>query len=194
MTRNNEIVEGDVHIEFPTGWEVIEYDKHNYFNAKLKKLCGQLDGSPEGTKALDGIATDRDRAFLIEIKDFRSYRIPNKHRLSSGELALECALKVRDTLAGIVGAAHTEPEPHPWRCFTRVTARQTGPNPLVVLVLLAQDDPQSKSAKSERSTLTNALKVKTRWLTDHVHVLEPSDLVHLVPGVKVRVERRSQAS
>ena len=65
---------------------------------------------------LDGAHGD---LYWIEVKDFRGYRIQNKRRLSEGELAIEVAQKVRDSIAGIIGAYRTSGSWETWEPFVR---------------------------------------------------------------------------
>ena len=79
-------------------WIVVKYDQCADYLKKIAKL-------PE-TKGVDFIGRLRQAdgiLYWIEAKDFRGYRIQNKRRLSDGELAIEVAQKLRDSIAGVVG-------------------------------------------------------------------------------------------
>jgi len=81
-------------------WQtVIKYDDHSYYHKRLEKLQGTLKGNPQGTKACDFVGSQDSSLYLIEVKDCAGYP-ENRPRLR-GELPLEIALKVRDTVAGL---------------------------------------------------------------------------------------------
>ena len=84
MTR---IEEGFLAFEFDNHWRIFKLDEHRDYRERIGKL--------EGTKAVDflGILDERE-LYLIEVKDFREYRIENKDRLSKGELAIWLVLLV----------------------------------------------------------------------------------------------------
>jgi len=88
------IDEGRLRFSFPKDWEVAKYDEWAYFQ-RFKSTCG-------GNKGIDLVAIDGSgQLWLIEIKDYR-----NSRRTKEIPLWDEFALKVRDTLAGLVAAAH----------------------------------------------------------------------------------------
>jgi hypothetical protein len=105
------IDEGKLRFEFESQWRVARYDgdektapAHAFYQNQVSRL--------PGTKAVDfvGILVG-EGGYLIEVKDFRGYRVQNKKRLSSRDLAIEVAQKVRDTIAGLVGAVRNETNP-----------------------------------------------------------------------------------
>lgn len=95
-----EIKEEGITFVFDDGfWEdVRDFDKTNPDYSKIEKL--------NGTKAIDIIGYHKDKGlYLIEVKDFRQYRIENKDRIVNLELFEEVGQKVKDTLACILAAA-----------------------------------------------------------------------------------------
>jgi hypothetical protein len=83
-----------IDFHFPQGWETAEYDKWRFYRK-------QFQNAVIGHKGVDVIAiNNRNILWLIELKDYR--RHPRKKVI---DLAEEVALKVRDTLAGIMAAA-----------------------------------------------------------------------------------------
>jgi hypothetical protein len=105
---STQLDEGQLRFVFGDEWQVERYDRgelgeqgHSYYRNQVSRL--------PNTKAVDFMALlNGEDVYFIEIKDFRNYRIENKTRLTSGELALEVAHKVRDTLAGLMGATRNE--------------------------------------------------------------------------------------
>jgi hypothetical protein len=137
------------------------------------------------TKAVDFIVGDaKERLFFIEIKDFRGYRIENKQRISSGELANEVALKVRDSLAGVIGAHRNPSVPDEWKdIVSSLTNRAKDVK--VVLWLEEDGDRGSKKGTTDASMVAKVLKEKLGWLTSRVMVVSQRD-VGLIPGISVR--------
>lgn len=89
-----EVAEGGLRFQFPQGWLVEKYDAWS-FVSRLSSACG-------GMKALDLLALDPGgQLWLIEVKDYR-----NALRSKDLDLCDEVAMKVRDTLAGLVAASH----------------------------------------------------------------------------------------
>ena len=110
--------------------------------------------------------------YWIEVKDFRGYRIQNKRRLADGELAIEVAQKVRDSIAGIIRAISH------FRGLAGVGAVCPGlcgrrDNRIRVVLWLEQDDMPSPPGvrKNQAQVLGQKLAEKLRWLTARVFVL-----------------------
>ncbi len=83
--------------DFGERWKVFKFDDHRDYQRMKDTL--------EGTKAIDFLGVlDKKELYLIEVKDFRQHRIETRDRLLTGELAIELAQKVRDSLACIIGA------------------------------------------------------------------------------------------
>jgi len=87
---------------FPDNWEVIKYDESHFFMNHVRKS--------QGSKAVDILALSDNRLFLIEIKDFRGYRIESKKSLRSNEVLNEVVQKVRDTVTGLYAAYRRQSE------------------------------------------------------------------------------------
>ena len=69
-----------------------QYDNWSFYRNQFNSAFG-------GTKAIDFISIDSNHTWLIEVKDYRYDR-----RTKPSDLADEVAIKVRDTLAGLVAA------------------------------------------------------------------------------------------
>lgn len=174
------ITEGDFSFEFDDTWIPVRYDQHRDY---VKKI-----GTLPQTKAVDIIAVRRSSGrplFFIEITDLRGWRVANKDHLASGELAIEVAQKVRDTVAGLVGAWRNSSDLESWRqsgdaLFDRNRRIQ-------VVLFLEQDLPQTPRERrfSQQDVLTQQIKGRLRWLTTKVLVTSQSRK-HDLPGVFVR--------
>lgn len=69
-----------------------KYDDWKHYRNQYNSVCG-------GSKAVDFLVMKNDEIWLIEVKDYRQYK-----RSKAIDLADEVALKVRDTMAGLVSA------------------------------------------------------------------------------------------
>ena len=86
--------EGRLEHRFDDTWTVSKYDEWPFYLGHFQSQCGT-------NKGIDFVARDpADALWLIELKDYRVHP-----RTKFIELAEEVAMKVRDSLAGIVAAA-----------------------------------------------------------------------------------------
>jgi hypothetical protein len=154
-----------------TSWSyLMQYDKETDFD-KIKNAIS-------GTKAVDFIGVlHQNTLCIIEVKNFRGSRIENKPRVENGDdsLDLEVALKVRDTCAGIVGAAKNSTHRQDfWQTYLSFFQRDE--KRVEVILWLEEDkDPrpvsiQEKRKKSQGGTLNQNLKKRLKWLTPYVFV------------------------
>ncbi len=125
-------------------------------------------------------------SYFIEVKDFRGTHDP-ANRLRGGLLD-EVACKVRDTLAGVIGAHCSRVHQDCWR--EHVDAWRAR-DEIRVIFWLEDDAPlptgprtQEDRRKAEYATRTDELKGKLRWLTTKVSIAS-QDLGFALPGVKV---------
>ncbi len=97
--------EGNLIFEFPNDWYISKYDDWPYYRNQFQQCCGS-------NKAVDFLAIENvdshpTTLWLIEVKDYRLV-----DRTKAITLWDEIAIKVRDTLAGLVEAkmydAHAE--------------------------------------------------------------------------------------
>jgi hypothetical protein len=86
--------EGRLEHRFEDAWTISKYDEWPFYVDHFQSQCGT-------NKGVDFVARDpADALWLIELKDYRVHS-----RAKSIELAEEVAIKVRDSLAGIIAAA-----------------------------------------------------------------------------------------
>jgi hypothetical protein len=147
-------------------WAAVKYDDHRDYRRKIANL-------PD-TKAVDfiGLYNGPDGVlYWIEVKDFRGYRIQNKRRLSDGELATEVGQKVRDSIAGVIGAYRTSGQWEVWRPFVRAIWRRE--STIRVLVWLEEDTIPGPAGRrgNAAQVQTQLLKERLKWLTAHVFVV-----------------------
>jgi len=157
------IDEENLRFRFDDTWVAIKYDDHRDYVERIQRL-------PE-TKAVDFVAVlDEWFLYFIEVKDFRGHRIENRTRVQDGELAIEVAQKVRDTIAGIV-AAHHRGSTEEW--FRFIECLTNSVNPVRVLLWLEDDLPPGPRGRrhNQASVVTDRLKHHLRWLSPRVFVV-----------------------
>ncbi|MEW5980092.1 MAG: hypothetical protein AB1898_30225 [Acidobacteriota bacterium] len=180
------IEEGHLRFEFGNSRSVERYDgqegvgkreAHSFYRNRVSKL-------PE-TKAVDfvGLSNPHGASYLIEVKDFRGYRIQNEKRLTTDELAREVAFKVRDSVAGVVGAKRSYQE----GVLPEAADNLVIPEKDVGVVLWLEDDAAKKadSWKAELATLVDKIKAYLSWLTSKILVVSLSTHHYLPPDLKV---------
>lgn len=156
--------ESDLVFEFGSHWQVFQFDKHHDYQ-NMKDVLEQ-------TKGIDflGIYDNRE-LYLIEVKNFRGYRIENRDRLLRGELAIEVAQKVRDSLACIIGAYHTSTLTEHWEPYLSFLCDRHGS--IKIALWLEEDLPPPHPRlrqKAKASVETKVFKQKLTWLTRRVLV------------------------
>ena len=177
------VEEGLLRFEFPDSWRVVKYDDPgSFYGRKMERL--------DGTKAVDILALSPDPVlYFVEVKDFRGYRIENKPR-RTGLLWNEVAQKVRDTLAGIVGAYRDPNWTDDFAPFVRQLRR---PAASIRIVAWIEDDGHANDLKRRAATDTSMLKRKVRWLTPRAIVAGSYTGADALSGVGV-VNLRQKAS
>jgi len=176
------IEEGHIRFEFGESWSVAEkWDDSRIFRDGLHKLNGEVldeetgQAIPVGSRAVDIVGVRHDELYLIEVKDYRGYAIETRKR-QTADLPLLIGAKVRDTVAGIVGASRAAPETWVDTCARLLIERRRR-----VFVIAWVADPALRVA--ETVTKRNMwqmerrarLKQRLAWLTPHVAVTSPFD-------------------
>lgn len=96
--------EGALTFTFPNRSIASKYDDWSHYRNQFQATCG-------GSKAVDLVYADGKVAWLIEIKDFRQHK-----RTKVIDLPNEIAIKVRDTVAGLVSARFHATDAEEKRC------------------------------------------------------------------------------
>lgn len=171
------LVEGNIEFSFDESWSVLKWDGHEAYVNGVQCV--------EPCKAADFCGIREKVLFLIEVKDFRGHRIENKKRLTGASiegLPHEVAVKVRDTVAGIVGARRSrQTEQEIWEPLGRALGDMKFA--VRVVLWLEEDFPRRPI---ETQVLQDNIKSKLRWLTTHVQVCCMADARSLPPGVGAR--------
>jgi len=181
---SQEITEGALRLIGADGWQLLKWDESTYFRQGIGKLCGELEGRAEGTKAVDVVALFAERQlYLIELKDFRGHRIENKER-QIRELPLEIALKVRDTLAGLVGQVALGVEVLD---ASGAELRALLPVQVPVRVIACVAEDPARDARKSRviaSERLQRLKQRLSWLTHKVWLTGPEGVTSVAEGLR----------
>lgn len=163
---------------FDDSWTVFCYD---CAQAGYHEIRDRVPGS----KSCDFAGIRAAAGHLIEVKDFRGYRIQNKARISDGELATEVAQKVRDTLAGLVSGVRRGDSHRPWN---ELLAQHLGvAGGRITVVLSLEDDAASQPLKWKQrlSILADQIEAKLHWLRVRVSVVSPQTNPGSLLGVTV---------
>ena len=147
---------------------VLKYDERDEQRRPILSEYKKLHDST-GAKAVDFIGIlEQKNLVLIEIKDFRGNEIANKVRVISGELSIEIATKVRDTIAAIVGANRTS-ETRESTCFKQYFSLLASLKKEIYVVLWCEGE-FTKQFKANNYNQIKDLKTKLSWLTKKVYV------------------------
>ena len=159
------IVEGELELEIGDEWDVaLKWDDCSAYRRGIQTL--------DSCKAVDVLVFSRARGelMMIELKDFRSHRIENKDRIRDGALFVEVGHKVRDTIAGVCGAARKGDDAE----LLEISALLGARTPLTVVLWLEEDAHRfrgpSLRSRVDSDAMTRSLKSRLRWLTPYVLV------------------------
>ncbi len=181
MTR---LDESRLRFEFGESWTVLRYEDSSGFRS-ISVLTGELSEGDtrrtHGTKAVDFVAVREGLLFLIEVKNFEGHERETRVRLER-ELDLEIGLKVRDSLAGLVGAARSGTLAEPLaRSIAKVANDGQG---VRVVGWIERDDPPAMKRWMSigDDPLEDRIKKKLRWLKPKVLLCnrERSGLIDVV--------------
>ena len=151
-----------------TLWSVIKYDDHrNHANINIKEH-----------KAIDFLALYKANTIvLFEIKNFRKHRTDRETqaRMADGaeDLTTEIAQKVRDSIAGIIGAGRNPDsvEHIEWRQISEKLIKAK--TQIYVIAWVEEDMPNGykKERYQAKSTVNiDKIKNKLKWLNVKVSV------------------------
>lgn len=171
-----------IRFQFGDSWTVAEkWDDTRTFLGRIRRLSGELRDektggvSSLGTKAVDIVGVRNDDLYLIEVKDFRGHAIETKRR-QPHDLPLLIGCKVRDTIAGLVGAGRSDVDPALSACANLLLARKRR-----VYVIAWIEDPELRPAEpiqkraAWQKQRSDQLKQRLAWLTPFVAVASPFD-------------------
>ena len=180
--------ESSFRFAFGGSWvHVVRWDESIEYRHGIQRVQGELDDHREGTKAADFIAVRDGALWMFEVKDFRNRLADWQERRRT--LALEVALKVRDTLAGVV-ALHRQDGAASWsRDAVRCLASTTAPTVVAVIAKPAEvrESLPSRKLGTHEAELRKRSAGMLRWLTRKVLLVDPavSNEVERVPDLAV---------
>lgn len=154
--------EGTLAFTFDSEWDesVVKFDEHRVY----KKMADSLSG----TKGVDFLGILNSEIYLIEVKDFRGYRIENKTRIANGDLSIEIGQKIRDTVACIVGSSRSSGNFEVWQELCNILVDRE--KKVKVILWLEEDKPSRRKSQVSQNVLRNDLKQKLKWLAAKVDV------------------------
>jgi len=161
-------VEGCLEFMFGDGWNVVRYDDSGGWYRRV------FERAVEGTAAIDFLALHGPGAlYFIEVTDARGHAISSKNAQRRESLAQETGRKVRDTVAGVVGAMRTDRDDPFWDKAGHVLADVN--NAIFVSLWYepavgGPDNVRIKRRKGALDTLAKDLKKRLRWLAHNKYV------------------------
>jgi hypothetical protein len=175
--------EEDLDFDFDADWKICSHWDQ-------EPVYGDLKDQVPGSKGVDFVGLRAGALHLIEVKDYRTFEKQSATREKLADdgrsLAEIVAAKVRDTVAGVIGAARTGRDPA-WKiCLESLVGRDLW----VVLWIEHADMDASSPVRAKRAkvgaavTLITSLKKRCRWVTRHVMVCSLRGAP--VPGLTVR--------
>lgn len=179
--------EGDLDFTFDATWDLlIKWDDTATYR---RGLANQVEGS----RAVDIVGRCGRELFLIEIKDYRgSERAPTtRQTLADGgeDLVTTVATKVRDTIAGLVGAARLDRDADT-QALTRSLVEPKQPVCVVLWIEHAATLPGVKPSvqalrnKARGGVEFDRLQSAVRWLGARTLICSRAD-THRLPGLIV---------
>lgn len=154
---SNEIQEGSLTFTFAAGAEARKYDAWAFYRNQFQQGCFT------DNKAVDLLCELNRSAWLIEVKDYRLHA-----RTKAIDLADEVAIKVRDTLAGLVAASVGANDPDE-RAFARRMVRAQR-----IRVVFHIEQPAKASRLRPRVIEPDKLKLKLRTI---LKAIDPHPIV-----------------
>ncbi len=198
LSRPNYFDEQRQRFAFDTSWQaVIKFDEHSQHRSAqvLNGVWSDEDGVRYrgSTRGVDFLGLRNRKTYLIEAKDYRLDARAGRAVWQTPELARRVGLKVRDSLATILGGVQTEREA--WLRFGEplLRDRRTLDGPPLVVVLFVElgavpeplregrrHQPAWGREKPHLSGIQQELKRCLRWVNPELFVLSqagrPQDL------------------
>lgn len=162
---------------FGDEWAIaFKYDETEFYRTKVGKNLPK-------TKAVDVLAIgSKVGLLLLEAKDCRGHRIANKKRIGNGDLAIEVATKVKDTVSGIMGAFRGSVEG-----FKTVGEHVISSEKLVVVLWLEDDTSQNLLEwKVRLDTINQKIKECLAWLGPTKTLVLSSQTDKKLPNLTVK--------
>jgi len=172
-----EFEESRLKFRFGDTWQIFQLDSsdsktmHRDYRDGIAKI--------QNTCAVDFVGIHDDILYFIEVKNFKNYEVENEEKLSSGQLAIKIAQKVRDSISCIVAVSRTSDNYGFWQPFNNLLCDRDK----IVKVIAWLEGGFSASTPITRNTQLIATKLS--WLTPNVLVMNQKD--HKLPDVTVEI-------
>lgn len=154
--------EGRLQFTFGASCLAEKYDDWAFFRNQFQKTCG-------GAKAVDFICLSRNTSWLIEVKDYRQHK-----RTKPQDIGDEIAIKVRDTLAGLVAAKVNATNSDEKNFAKKALHNKT------IKVVLHLEQPEKHSRLFPRAidpaSVTQALKQRLKAIDAHPSIVNKNSL------------------
>jgi hypothetical protein len=149
--------EGRLQFTFGSLCQAEKYDDWSFFRNQFQNTCG-------GAKAVDFICLSRNTSWLIEVKDYRQHK-----RTKPQDIGDEIAIKVRDTLAGLVAAKVNATNPDEKTFAKKALQSKT------IKVVLHLEQPEKHSRLFPRAidpaSVTQSLKRQLKAIDAHPRIV-----------------------
>ena len=173
------VPEGDLLFEFDERWRpVMSWDRHAAYQSGIKEV--------DRGKAVDLIGVfDNTRVFFIEVKDYRVHA-----RTKTESPWAEFELKVRNTVAGLVGSGRREEYASVCAPFLKALLH---PRDLKLVFWIEQpplsthSDTLRKRRKVRAGIAMRRANIYMKWLDARaITVSQDDEYEQIVPGLKVK--------
>lgn len=155
--------EGRLQFTFGPSCCTEKYDDWSFFRNQFQSTCG-------GVKAVDIVCVSNNTSWLIEIKDYRRHK-----RTKPQELGDEIAIKVRDTLAGLLAAKMNAND------FAEKNFAKKAIQSKTIKVVLHLEQPEKKSRLFPRAidpaAVKQSLKRQLRAIDAHPCIINKNTLL-----------------
>lgn len=138
--------EGALTFTFPENCIASKYDEWSHYRNQFQSTCGS-------NKAVDLVCIEDQVAWMIEVKDYREHA-----RTKAIDLSDEIAIKVRDTLAGMVSASLHANDKDEKRCAKKFVRSEQ------LRVVLHLEQPEKHSRLRPRAIDPDKIALKLRTL------------------------------
>lgn len=170
-----EFEESRLKFRFGDTWQIFQLDSsdsktmHRDYRDGIAKI--------QNTCAVDFVGIHDDILYLIEVKNFKNYEAENEEKLSSGQLAIKIAQKVRDSISCIVAASRTSDNYGFWQPFKNLLCDR---DKIIKVIAWLENAP---AAPTPTARNTQLIATKLNWLTSNVLVMNQES--HKLPDVTV---------
>ncbi len=173
------IIEGNLEFTFNSSWNVCKYDKKgSYYRTLVEKNISQ-------TRAVDFLCLCQNSPLLmLEVKDF-SLSVPKMAKYEN--IPMYVAMKVRDTIAGIIGGSHFAANNE--QTFFKKSYQKILNPPRVIYFFEDLSTPARRPPErleNKRDVLLKELKQHLRWLTRDIVVVGLNDYGRFINDLTVR--------